>query len=122
MRISDWSSDVCSSDLGTALARWQAPTARGSDLNRTAPIEENNPYQQEHGQNGPIQIRFGKIILARKHQPEMPDGEYDYQVHAAVKLLAATTQSMYTSARRDHGQGRHGQKGNHPYKEKDKLD
>src|SRR3546814_19821580 len=32
MRISDWSSDVCSSDLGSPLQRWRWPTGCGNFL------------------------------------------------------------------------------------------
>src|SRR3546814_2060794 len=34
MRISDWSSDVCSSDLAARAARTSSPARRGADRNR----------------------------------------------------------------------------------------
>src|SRR3546814_3181861 len=37
MRISDWSSDVCSSDLAQPLAKW--PTASSFSLVRSASVE-----------------------------------------------------------------------------------
>src|SRR3546814_7835204 len=43
MRISDWSSDVCSSDL-TKVNRYDDPTVQGNDLPRSPPFPLNTGF------------------------------------------------------------------------------
>src|SRR3546814_12497364 len=66
MRISDWSSDVCSSDL------------RG-----------RHPPSQQQRQGRPIEQWLLEIILARFVPPQMHDGQYADQVDGPVQHLPA---------------------------------
>src|SRR3546814_7221504 len=49
MRISDWSSDVCSSDLVETPARIEEPDARGKEENARAEIAAKQQLVDRHG-------------------------------------------------------------------------
>src|SRR3546814_2652885 len=64
MRISDWSSDVCSSDLATPSARHSAARARAPVLpsNRTATVV-HRPWRQGDAGLAPVIFGSGSTII-----------------------------------------------------------
>src|SRR3546814_2129791 len=76
MRISDWSSDVCSTDLLGQQARLRLAEAHGLAAAALHLAHEEDPHadQQQHGQPGDQQAGEEGVVLDRLH------GE----VHAAI--------------------------------------
>src|SRR3546814_14069786 len=54
MRISDWSSDVCSSDLGSRLGDQSAPDAAGDDLSTPPAPDRDHPHRLIRGARTPL--------------------------------------------------------------------
>src|SRR3546814_14437087 len=61
MRISDWSSDVCSSDLGGRVAlRWRPSDALTLDLNAIVQDIDNKGYAEEDEVTDTLSPRYGR--------------------------------------------------------------
>src|SRR3546814_6130585 len=70
MRISDWSSDVCSSDLRVALARALAPRPRVMLLDEPFSNLDARLRQQVRDYTLHVQKRSGTTTLMVTHDPE----------------------------------------------------
>src|SRR3546814_5880935 len=64
MRISDWSSDVCSSDLSAAFLDVLASPTLGSRYSVARPVR---PFSQEIGTD-PGRLRFGLLRASRSDE------------------------------------------------------
>src|SRR3546814_4666453 len=108
MRISDWSSDVCSSDLGAApqLVRRQVPGAgrlrlRQLDAARIdAPLAQPGDHRLEEALDGRLDL-VGKVLLRRR------EGRIELRQRAEAEGIDHTLGQIGRASRRERG-GKYG--------------
>src|SRR3546814_20633252 len=114
MRISDWSSDVCSSDLPT-VTQWVLPPTDGRPEFRPADFVESRDTlyslsMEGKGSAGPlvadrksvvegksVSVRVdlgGRRIIKQKHADEIVGNTSTYYAHSVIK--SASRQVCYT--------------------------
>src|SRR3546814_14256971 len=109
MRISDWSSDVCSSDLAAGFAADYAPDLdiRGAVTTGTPYVSANDPEATSRGGDPnrvdpAIAYTYYLTLTVQQTRPELTDGDI-YTARAAPLIQQART--MCNNGR---GSGREG--------------
>src|SRR3546814_8045102 len=88
MRISDWSSDVCSSDLtAELLARADALAAERADAARRDLAARNEGREQAERELAAIRPSWAKAALVAELHEDASDSYTDYHNHRTVRTI-----------------------------------
>src|SRR3546814_3542878 len=108
MRISDWSSDVCSSDLGGRVAlRWRPSDALTLDLNAIVQDIDNKGYAEEDEVTDTLSPRYGRNKYSNgfdfgsvlKYRLASGTATYDF---GPVSLVGTASYAKYSKIGRAH--------------------
>src|SRR3546814_11777973 len=92
MRISDWSSDVCSSDLCSRYTRISSSSSSGVTRRRSSIVSRSLSYnsrifrRSEHAEGAEVRFdqRLLLLAIARVHLPDLDDLAHRLHVEAVA--------------------------------------